>query len=58
MQSTFNNARWMSDDFEIMHAIENETSKVSYLFTQKDVKRGIYYFENPKQTLMFSLNKF
>ena len=33
--------------FEIMNASDNEIFKVSYLlFTQKAVKRDIYYLEN------------
>ena len=46
--------------FEIMNVRNNEISKLSYLFTQKEVKRGIYYLENSKQTFtfIFSLNKF
>ena len=29
-----------------MNARDNELFKVSYLFTQKEVKRNIYYLEN------------
>ena len=32
--------------FEIMNARNNETFKISYLFTQKEVKRHIYYLDN------------
>ena len=32
--------------FEIKNARNNETFKVSYLFTQKEVKRDIYYLDN------------
>ena len=35
---------------EIMNARYNETFKVSYLFTQKEVKRDIYYLENLNPT--------
>ena len=29
-----------------MNARDNEIFKVSYLFTQKEIKRNIYYLEN------------
>ena len=29
-----------------MNARDNKIFKVSYLFTQKEVRRGIYYLEN------------
>ena len=35
-----------SKKFEIMNARDNKIFKVSYLFTQKEVRRGIYYLEN------------
>ena len=33
-----------------MNVRDNEICKVAYLFTQKEVKRDIYYPENPKQS--------
>ena len=36
-----------------MNVRDNEISKVSYLFTQKEIKRDIYYLENSKQTFIF-----
>ena len=43
-----------------MNVGDNEASKVSYLFTQNEIKRDIYYPENSNQTFIFvfSLNKF
>ena len=43
-----------------MNVGDNETSKVSYLFTQNEIKRDIYYLENSNRTFIFifSLNKF
>ena len=40
----------MGQTFEIMNAIDNEIFKVSYLFTQKEVERDIYYLENSNLT--------
>ena len=43
-----------------MCVTDNKITEVLYLFTQKEVKRDIYYIENSKQafTFTFSLNKF
>ena len=40
----------MGQKFEIMNARDNKIFKVSYLFTQKEVKRDIYYLENSNLT--------